>query len=99
PSTRSVPEERREYWRRAQHAVYDASKGRKYVRDSLGDIRSWNVGNGASWQEPVEEDPPEDVWGVDFEAWVAALTEGRGDDAAADVDDATQRRLKELGYL
>lgn len=98
PSTASVPDERAAHWRRAQHAVYDGQRRRKYVRDSLGDARVWDVGNGPSWGEAVDEEPPEGVWGIDFDDWVAALADDR-DGAADDVDGSARRRLEELGYL
>jgi hypothetical protein len=100
PSTQSVPDERGDYWRRAQHAVYDGPRGLKYVRDSLDDARTWNVGNGPSWQEPAGEEPPADIWGIGFEEWVETITAGRdADEADRDLDESTEDRLKELGYL
>jgi arylsulfatase A-like enzyme len=97
PSSEDYPEDEREYWCRAMHAVY--ADDRKYVRDELGTEECWDVSGAPCRQTLTDEPVPDDVFGLSFEEWVDAVEASRGRGADREVSDAVEERLRQFGYL
>lgn len=100
-SAGSDPNDNYEYWDRALRCAYKGSE--KYVWDSLGSIREYRIQpDSPSYQELLSEETsklPE--WAVrHFDTDITDYKQrALAAESESDIDEATKRRLKKLGYL
>jgi len=99
-NTPDVEDSEQQYWERMLRCVYEGE--RKWLWDSLGERLEYNLDvEQPNWQK---EGPDEEItlpeWTTEF---FSEAIEEYGDhsntDVGTDIDDATQSRLEELGYL
>lgn len=95
-----VSDEEHDYWNRMLRCVYEG--GTKFVWDSLGECIEYELdAERPCWQREYPArpiDPPswaDEFFNIDIETFKSHV----GSDHLRDVDDATQARLEELGYL
>lgn len=84
-----------DYWDRSQRVVYKDS--RKYYCDELGNEAVYDISGEPSKQRLLADtDVPDGLFEAHFGPWVDkdAVT-----DFQSDIDDATQSRLEDLGYV
>lgn len=99
-NTPDVESEEQQYWSRMLRGVYESE--RKWVWDSLGDCAVYDLEFARpNWQQRVDEAAPSPpAWADEF--FAKSIEEYRQRDTAGTsrgIDDATQSRLEELGYL
>jgi hypothetical protein len=96
----SATEAERAEWDRMIRVVYGGET--KYQWDSAGETRRYRLDHGRpNWQEAAGNDVPVDeleseFFDVPLGEYKRRAREGAGD---VRVDDATQNRLEDLGYL
>ncbi|MFB6137285.1 MAG: sulfatase-like hydrolase/transferase [Halobacteriaceae archaeon] len=87
------------YWDRAIRVVYETYRKRQY--NSLGDAQSYAIGDDRpNWQSPVDEDFDADALDREHFSVPIAEYDRQAREAATEVsvDEATARRLADLGY-
>lgn len=83
------------YWNRSQRVVYRGD--RKYYCDELGNQAVYDVsGEPSSSTELPDESVPDGLFEAHFPAWVSKTDDS---DYTEDLDQSTESRLEDLGYL
>jgi arylsulfatase A-like enzyme len=95
-----LSEEQYTYFKRAQRAIIYSEK--KYVWDTCGNTILYRLGDRSNWQEHIEKGatiPNHSAFDIPLEEYRADVEPDSSFTERQNIDDATEDRLEELGYL